>query len=191
MLDTTTRILNILRGIKLRGYRLGNRLRNRGRKTPDEQYLELVSKQISMRAAYDPTMDTEAIADLLRKRQEEFEGHLVFFAASDFGRPVVFLPAGLDDHTEMLNAVLDRIHEQKWQAENERLRSVRHHVFDEVDGIHQGLAAVCYDDGSAEYDIVYGWHGVYNFLTIRQVVGLVDWVTNANERWLARTRIEY
>jgi hypothetical protein len=191
MNDTTTRILNVLRGIKLRGYRLGNRLRNHGQKTPDEQYLELVSKQISMRAAYDPTMDVGAISDLLRKRQEEFEGHLVFFAASDFGRPVVFLPAGLENHTEMLNAVLDRIHEQKWQAENERLRSVRHHVFDEVDGIHQGLAAICYDDGSAEYDIVYGWHGVYNFLTIRQVVGLVDWVTNADERWLTRARIEY
>jgi hypothetical protein len=191
MHDTTTRILNILRGIKLRGYRLGNRLRNRSRKTPDEQYLELVSKQISMRAAYGPTMDIGAISDLLRKRQEEFEGHLVFFAASDFGHPVVFLPAGLENHTEMLNAVLDRIHEQKWQAENEQLRSVRHHVFDEVDGIHQGLAALCYDDGSAEYDIVYGWHGVYNFLTIRQVVGLVDWVTNADERWLTRARIEY
>lgn len=191
MNDIPSKIKNILRGLKLRGYRTKKSIQYHGRKSPDEQYLQLVSEQISMRAAYAPTIDIDTISDLLKTREKEFDGRLVFFAASDFGRPVVFLPANFNNTDTRLNTVLDTIHEQKWQAENKQLRSVRHQVFDEVDGIHQGLAAVCYDDGSVEYDIVYGWHGVYNFLTIRQVVGLVDWVTNADERWLSRARIEY
>lgn len=186
-----SRIYNIIRGVKLRGYRLANALRHHGHGNPDMQYLALIAEQITMRAAYSPTMDTNAIRTVLRNRQEEFDGHLIFFAASDFGLPVVFIPAELTNQTLMLNAVLETIHEQKWQAENEQLRSVRHQVFNEVTGIHQGLPALCYDDGSAAYDIVYGWHGVYNFLTIRQVVGLVDWVANANEKWLDGSRITY
>lgn len=157
----------------------------------DRRYLELVAEQIGLRDNNTSTMDTAAIRAALRERNGEFDGHLVFFAASDFGRPVVFLPEGLSDPDGMLNAVLDRIHERKWRAENERLRSVRHEIFDRVRGIHKGLPALCYDDGTADYDIVYGWQGVYNFLTIRQVAGLVDWMANAGDRWDDGLRIEY
>ncbi len=157
----------------------------------DARYLELIREAIELRANSESTMDGDAIRAVLRERNEGFRSDLVFFAASDFGSPQVFVPEGFEERDERLNAVLDRIHEQKWRADSQPLRSVRNEVFRRVPGIHQGLAALCHADGSADYDIVYGWHGVYNFYTIRQVVGLVDWVTNADDRWRERLHFEY
>lgn len=158
---------------------------------PNERYRQLLAQQIALRDENSSNLDTEAIRGILRDRQEGFDGHLLFFAASDFGQPRVLLPETVEDQDAALQAVLDRIHEQKWRANNHDLREVRHRIIDEVRGIHKGLPALYRDDGSAEYDIVYGWHGVYNFVTIRQVVGLVDWMANAGDRWDDGLRIEY
>lgn len=46
-----------------------------------------------------------------------------------------------------------------------------------------GLGAVYRDDGSADYDIDFPSTAAYNFVTIRQVIGFVDWMANAGERW--------
>ncbi|WP_331234445.1 hypothetical protein [Natronorarus salvus] len=166
----------------------GNRVENG---EADARYLELIREATELRANSESTMDSDAIRAVLRERNEGFRSDLVFFAASDFGSPQVFVPEGFEERDERLNAVLDRIHEQKWRADSQPLRSVRDEVFERVPGIHQGLAALCHADGTADYDIVYGWHGVYNFYTIRQVVGLVDWVTNADDRWREHLHFEY
>jgi hypothetical protein len=158
---------------------------------PNERYLQLVARQMELRDTYRPNMDTEAVRSILRDRRDEFDGHLVFFAASDFGQPRVFLPEDVSDRQACLQTVLDRIHEQKWRARHSGLRNVRNQMLDEVRGIHQGLGAVYHDGGSANYDIEFPWNRVYNFMTIRQAVGLVDWVTNAQEPWLDGLRLTY
>lgn len=158
---------------------------------PNERYLQLVAQQMELRDDNRPNMDEDAIRSILRERREEFDGHLLFFGASDFGQPRVFLPEELSDRQACLQAVLDRIHEQKWRARDSGLRDVRNRMLDEVRGIHQGLGAVYHDDGSAEYDIEFPWNRAYNFVTIRQAVGLVDWVTNAEEPWLDGLRLTY
>ena len=158
---------------------------------PDARYRALLAEQIRLRDENDPAIDRSEVRTVLRSHNESIYGNLVFFAASDFGRPLVFFPRSMNDPESACQSVLDRIHEEKWLPTNRSLRAVREDVVEGGLGVHQGLAAICYDDRTAEYDIVSGSNGVYNFVTIRQVVGLVDWVTNADDRWLQDHRLEY
>lgn len=156
-----------------------------------EEYLELIDQQRDLRDDNDPDMDEEAIRSVLDENQSRFDGDLLFFAANDFGQPRVFLPDSLSEQDAALQAVLDGIHEEKWRARNSALRDVRNRMFDEVGGIHQGLGAVYRDDGSGDYDIDFPSNATYNFVTIRQVVGLVDWLANAGDRWNDGLRLTY
>lgn len=158
---------------------------------PNERYLQLVARQLELRRTYRPNLDEEAIRSVLRERQDEFDGHLVFFAMNEFGQPRAFLPEAVSDGQTCLETVLDQVHEEKWRARDPDLRDVRDQTFDEVRGIHQGLGAVYHEEGSAGYDIEFPWNDAYNFMTIRQAVGLVDWVTNAREPWVDGLRLSY
>lgn len=158
---------------------------------PDELYLRLLARQRELRATAPATLDEDAIRTILAESAPEFDGHLIFFAASDFGKPRVFLPANLADPDRALGTILDRIHREKWSDEHEGLRAVRNRVFVEAPGIHQGLPAVYYGPENAAYDLTGPWDGAYNFVTIRQVVGLVDWLTNADEEWTDGRRLTY
>lgn len=158
---------------------------------PNERYLQLVARQLELRRTYRPNLDEGAIRSVLRERRDEFDGHLVFFAMNEFGQPRAFLPEAVPDDQACLETVLDRVHEEKWRARDPALRDVRDRMFDEVRGIHQGLGAVYHEEGSADYDIEFPWNDAYNFMTIRQAVGLVDWVTNAREPWVDGLRLSY
>ncbi|MDL5362304.1 hypothetical protein [Halalkalicoccus sp. NIPERK01] len=158
---------------------------------PDELYVHLLARQRELRASNGANLDEDGVRTVLEERAADFEGRLLFFAASDFGQPRVFLPADLSDPDAVLQSVLDRIHAEKWSPEHDGLRDVRRQVFEEVAGIHQGLPALYHGSGEAEYDLAGPWDGVYNFVTIRQVVGLVDWVTNADEEWVEGRRLTY
>jgi hypothetical protein len=157
----------------------------------NEEYLQLIDRQLELRDDNDPNMDEEAIRSVLDENEDGFDGALMAFAANDFGQPRVFLPESVSDQDAALQAVVDAVHEEKWRARNSALRDVRNRMFDEVTGIHQGLGAVYRDDGSADYDIDFPSNAAYNFVTIRQVIGLVDWMANAGERWDDGLRLTY
>lgn len=148
---------------------------------PNERYRELLGEQIELRSQHSPDVDIEGVKAVLRERQDEFDGYLVVLVANDFGKPVAFLPEAAGDYSTVLNAVLDEIHEEKWSAEHDGLRAVRNQLFEAVDSLHKVLPALYFEDGSAEYDIAPGRDQAYNFVTIRQVVGLVDWIANAQD----------
>lgn len=157
---------------------------------PNERYRQLLEEALDMRDANEPAIEYDAIGDVLRDRDGEFDGDLILFAASDFGAPRVFLPESLSDPEAALGAILDQIHERKWRARNATLRDVRDEVFEGGYGVHQVLAGHYYN-GSGDYDIDFPWNRSYNFVTIRQAVGLVDWVTNAQDPWLDGLRRTY
>ncbi|ADJ14209.1 hypothetical protein [Halalkalicoccus jeotgali] len=158
---------------------------------PDERYLQLLAAQRELRASNGSNLDTDGIRAVLEERAADFEGQLLFFAASDFGQPRVFLPSDLSDPDDALQAVLDRVHAEKWSPDHDGLRAVRRRVFEETTGVHQALPALFYDSGDAEYDLTGPWDEEYNFVTIRQVVGLVDWLTNADRQWVEGRRLVY
>lgn len=150
---------------------------------PDARYRELLAEQVGMREANEPTIDGAAVEAILQRRRAEFDGHLLLLAANDFGRPLAFFPDGSADRATVFNAVLDDLHRRKWTAENLDLRAVRDEVVADAAGVHKALAALYFDDGTADYDVATGSDPAYNFVTIRQVAGLVDWMANA-DRWL-------
>jgi hypothetical protein len=160
---------------------------------PNEWYRRLVVEQLELRDSTEPGLDASGddVRAVLREHSDGFDGHLLFFASSDFGQPRVFLPEELSDRQACLQAVLDRVHERKWRARNSDLRDVRDQMFDEVRGIHRGLGALYHEEGSADYDIEFPWNRAYNFVTVRQAIGLIDWVTNAKEPWLDGLRLTY
>ncbi len=157
----------------------------------NEEYLQSIDHQLDLRDNNEPNMDEDAIREVLNERQSRFDGALLFFGANDFGQPRVFLPESVSDQDAALQAVVDAVHEEKWRARNSALRDVRNRMFDEVTGIHQGLGAVYRDDGTADYDIDFPSNATYNFVTIRQVIGFVDWMANAGERWSDGLRLTY
>lgn len=159
---------------------------------PNEWYRRLVVEQLELRDSTEPGLDASGddVRAVLREHSDGFDGHLLFFASSDFGQPRVLLPEELSDRDAALRAVLDRIHERRWREENLDLREVRTRMFDEVEGIHKGLPALYHGDG-VEYDVAAPREGVYNFTAITQLVGLVDWMTNADDRWNQNHRNAY
>lgn len=158
---------------------------------PNDWQLELIAAQLALRESSEPALDEDGIRAVLREHDDGFDGALVFFAASDFGQPRVFLPEGVSDHDAALQAILDRVHERRWRAENHDLRRVRNRTFDEVEGIHQGLPAL-YHGNDAEYDVTAPREGgVYGFRTAAQLVGFVDWMANADVQWLGNHRLTY
>lgn len=157
---------------------------------PNERYRELLEQALDMRDSNEPSIQYDAIGDVLRDRSGEFDGDLILFAASDFGAPRVFLPESLSEPNAALGSILERVHEQKWRARNAALRDVRDEVFEGGYGLHQVLAGH-HHNGNGEYDIDFPWNRTYNFVTIRQAVGMVDWVTNAQDPWLDGLRRTY
>lgn len=177
-------------GVGIAGLGLGGRaLANHN--DANEEYLQSIEHQFELRRNNDPNMDEDAIREVLNERQSRFDGDLLFFGANDFGQPRVFLPESVSDQDAALQAVVDAVHEEKWRARNSALRDVRNRMFDEGTGIHQGLGAVYRDDGSADYDIDFPSNATYNLVTIRQVIGFVDWMANAGDRWDDGLRLTY
>lgn len=155
----------------------------------NERYLETLDEQADLRGrAYGameeaeefPPLDTDAIAATVADHAADFDGTLVFLGASDFGHPAAFVPEATDDPSALLNRLLDEFHRErgKWQGEHDGLREVRAAAFETEPNLHKGLAALVTGDG-VEYDLGRGFGEEYNFVTIRQVVGLVDWLANS------------
>ena len=157
----------------------------------NEEYIETIDHQLDLRDNNDPNMDEDGVRSVLDENDQRFDGRLIGFAANDFGQPRVFLPESVSDQDATLQAVVDAVHEEKWRARNSALRDVRNEVVTDVQGVHQCLCAALRDDGSADYDIDFPSNATYNFLTIRQVIGLVDWMATADERWLDGLRLTY
>lgn len=152
----------------------------------NERYLDTLGEQADLRergfetlrdADAFPPLDVEAIGDVLATEGAEFDGDLVVVAASDFGHPAAFVPEG-PEPAVALNRLLAELHREagKW-SEDESLQGVRTAVRDAEPNVHKVLPALLAED--VRYDLPSGTDSRANFVTIRQVVGLVDWVANS------------
>lgn len=157
----------------------------------NDRYRETLGEQADLRRrGYElleaedafPPLDTDALSAVCRNHAARFDGRLLLFGASDFGHPAAFVPDRGAETIEGADraAVLDGLHEEagKWQGSHDGLRELREAAFAADPNLHKGFAAHVTDDG-VEYDLEGGVDEAYNFVTIRQVVGLVDWLTNS------------
>lgn len=112
--------------------------------------------------------------DTIRQLSSHVDGHLIVFAANDFGRPVAYRPQGVEK--ELQNEIRKTILERKYDS-HEDLNEVRQELLDRHPKIHKAIIAE-YRDGNIRYHLPEGSNETTNFITVREMVGLVDWTTH-------------
>jgi len=144
----------------------------------NEKYSHLRAEMARLRGRRDDIefFDDEAVRSDVRDLSARVDGDLLVFLANDFGRPRAYRPSGTarDVQDEIRRAVLQR----KYDDTNEDLDDIRRELLDAHPGIHKAIVAVC-DDGAVRYHLPEGSNETTNFLTVREMVGLVDYTTNS------------
>lgn len=120
--------------------------------------------------------DPAAVAATVRDLSDTVEGALVVFAGNDFGLPIAFRPSerSVAVQDEIRQAILQR----KYDDENDRLREIRDELLDRHPEIHKAIVAE-YGDDEIQYFLPEGSNSTTNFVTVREMVGLVDYTTNS------------
>ncbi|MFC5970474.1 hypothetical protein ACFPYI_03945 [Halomarina salina] len=147
----------------------------------NEQYRLLRAEMARLRGRRDDVefFDVGAVASDVRRANDSFDGALVVFVANDFGRPVALRPedVAIDAQAEIRRAILER----KYDDAHEDLDEVRRTLLDEHPALHKAIVAE-YSDGGIRYHLPEGSNETTNFLTVREMVGLVDYTTNSLQR---------
>lgn len=129
--------------------------------------------------------DREAVAGTVATLADEVEGSLLTFVANDFGLPVAYRPAGTD--AERQDRVRRAILAGKYDGSNEDLDALRRRLLDAHPGVHKSIVAVI-EGEDVRYHLPEGSNPETNFVTVREMVGLVDYVTNsAQDEGLSET----
>ncbi|NHN41460.1 hypothetical protein G9C85_07385 [Halorubellus sp. JP-L1] len=123
--------------------------------------------------------DESAVVADVRRLNDDVAGDLVAFVANDFGRPRAYRPEalGLDAQDDVRQAIL----EDKYDDANDDLDAIRCELLDEHSGIHKAIVAEYEPDG-VRYHLPEGSNDSTNFLTVREMVGLIDYTTNSFQR---------
>lgn len=141
----------------------------------DEKY-KLLREEMTRLRGEGSVFDREAVAETVRGLGETVEGVLVVFAANDFGLPMAYRPEGTG--VEIQDAVRRAILENKYDDSNEDLDELRRELLDAHPAIHKAIIAEI-DGGRVRYHLPEGSSSSTNFLTVREMVGLVDYTTNS------------
>lgn len=122
--------------------------------------------------------DDSAVMDVIRTCNDRIEGTLLVFAANDFGWPVAFRPEGT--HERLQEDVRRELLREKYKSDSE-LDRIRKSVLDADPRIHQALVAR-HDGDRVDYHLPGGWRTNTEFLTVREALGLIDYITNGHQR---------
>ncbi|AHG05206.1 hypothetical protein HALDL1_06220 [Halobacterium sp. DL1] len=120
--------------------------------------------------------DEDAVGSDVRRLNETVDGDLVVFLANDFGRPRAYRPSGVE--REAQDEIRRALLANKYDDTNEDLNEIRRELLDAHPAIHKVLVAVSAADG-IRYHLPEGSNETTNFLTVREMVGLVDYTTNS------------
>lgn len=123
--------------------------------------------------------DRDAVAETIQELDGEGDGDLIVFVANDFGMPVAFRPEGTG--FEVQEAVRRAILERKYDSENPDLNEKRQKLLDRHPGVHKMIIAEI-EGSSIRYHLPEGSNDSTNFITVREMVGLVDYTTNSQQK---------
>ena len=145
---------------------------------PNRKYDLLRAEMTRLRGQRDAIefFDEDAVGDDVRRLNETVDGDLLVFLANDFGRPRAYRPSDLakDVQDEIRQAVL----QNKYDDTNDDLNEVRRELLDAHPAIHKIIVAE-YVGEDVRYHLPEGSNETTNFLTVREMVGLVDYTTNS------------
>lgn len=135
-------------------------------------------KHLRRNATKHDRFNREGVKETIRALSDEVGGYLVVFAANDFGLPMVYRPADLDQGKQ--DDIRQAILANKY-ATHADLNSIREKLLEAHPDIHKALV-VTYSDEEIKYHLPGGTRPTTNFLTVREAVGLVDYTTNSSQR---------
>jgi|GEM_PF-3202221 len=145
---------------------------------PNRKYSLLRAEITRLRGRRDEIefFDSAAVAETIRRLNRTVDGDLVVFAANDFGMPRAYRPADLsrDVQDEIRRAIL----QHKYDDSNEQLNTIRRELLTEHPAIHKAIVAA-YAPNDVSYHLPEGSNETTNFVTVREMVGLVDYTTNS------------
>lgn len=120
--------------------------------------------------------DEEEVAETASRLNGRLEGELIAFVANDFGFPRAFRPEGVprERQQEVRRAILER----KYDDEQRDLDELRQELLEVHQEVHKAIIAEV-RDGDVRYHLPEGSNRTTNFITVREMVGLVDWTTNS------------
>ena len=120
--------------------------------------------------------DEDAVRSDVSRSNETVDGELIVFVANDFGRPRAYRPSGVakDVQDEIRQAVL----QNKYDDTNEDLNEIRRELLDGHPGVHKVVVAE-YSEENIRYHLPEGSNQTTNFVTVREMVGLIDYTTNS------------
>lgn len=149
-----------------------------GTDDPNRQYELLRAEAAGLRGRRDDVeyYDPDAVRDDVARANDAVRGDLIAFVANDFGKPMAFRPEGveLDVQDEIRRAILQR----KYDGTNDDLNGIRRDLLAEHPNAHKVLVAE-YSAEAIRYHLPEGSTEETNFLTVREMVGLVDYTTNS------------
>lgn len=120
--------------------------------------------------------DPDAVGSDIRRLNGRVDGDLIVFAANDFGRPRAYRPDGLD--TDHQNEIRRAILRNKYDGTNADLNEIRTDLLEKYPAIHKLVVAERTEE-QVRYHLPEGSSDTTNFLTVREMVGLIDYTTNS------------
>ncbi|WP_158058127.1 hypothetical protein [Halorussus halophilus] len=120
--------------------------------------------------------DTDAVRSDVRRLSDAVAGDLIVFVANDFGLPVAYRPRDVSKDAQ--NEIRQAILQDKYDETNEDLNKIRRELLDEHLGIHKAIVAESTEE-TVRYHLPEGSNETTNFITVREMVGLIDYTTNS------------
>ena len=120
--------------------------------------------------------DTDAVSSDIRRLSASIDGELIVFVANDFGRPRAYRPRVVEKALQ--NEIRGAILQNKYDDTNEDLNEIRNELLDKHPALHKVIVAE-YSDQNIRYHLPEGSNETTNFITVREMVGLVDYTTNS------------
>lgn len=145
---------------------------------PNQKYKLLRAEITRLRGRRDSIefFDEEAVGRDVREWNGTVNGELIVFVANDFGLPKAYRPRGVEKDVQ--DDVRRAILRDKYDETNEDLNEIRRALLDAHPGIHNVIVAE-YSDEEIRYHLPEGSNRTTNFVTVREMVGLVDYTTNS------------
>ncbi|WP_436928082.1 hypothetical protein [Halosimplex amylolyticum] len=129
--------------------------------------------------------DEEAVGRTLRRLNETVTGDLIVFVANDFGMPRAYRPSGVDRDAQ--DEIRQAILRDKYDDSNEDLDAIRRELLRDHPAVHKAIVATSSEE-TVRYHLPEGSSEGTNFVTVREMVGLIDYTTNsAQSDGLSRT----
>jgi hypothetical protein len=144
----------------------------------NEQYGLLKDEISDLRGRRDAIefFDEDAVEADVRGLNETVDGDLLVFLANDYGRPRAYRPEGVSRAVQ--NVARAAILANKYDGSNDDLDDIRRTILNDHPAVHKALVAE-YTEESVRYHLPEGSNESTNFVTVREMVGLVDYTTNS------------